>query len=273
MGNKEIWGRAVGILGVAAVVVAALINVRGGERAAEELRMTATAQVEARDTDISIAIQKTLEANVTATPLHSSIQTDTPPPTDTPTITSTPTPIPPTPTVTDTGTPTDTPLPTNTPTLAPTNTPTRTPIPTATPIPSTEPGTILENEGVWREDDWDLTLDAMIRSSSEIGLTFFLTSNKRQEVPVSYDLGGAVRATDNFGNRLDLVSGHGLAIRPWSHVIKPGETVMLRCYGNSSNPPSIAVVGDFGNVRLTEVIVTLNISTIENASWRIEIPH
>ncbi len=172
---------------------------------------------------------------------------------------------------------------------APTNTslPTPTSPPTDTPITDTVPGTILEVGQAWKQEGMELRLtnvemDTASSSSMDpvqwgLFITFELSNFTGNDVPIRYNLAEAISAADNFGQMLK----YGSTNRSWtdyrpepvSIVLNSGTTIRLSSFDYWDSLASIFFFVDVTNVNITEVIVTVNISRINNAQWRIPIYH
>lgn len=108
-------------------------------------------------------------------------------------------------------------------------------------------------------------------------LKFTLTSLKPQDIGLTYNLGDSISATDN--NDRNLFIGVISANPRWygfetnSVVLHSGETITLLSLEQKSISGSVYVEADTGGQTLTEIRVTVSISGINNATWRIPVYH
>ena len=200
-----------------------------------------------------------------------------------------------------------TPRPSNTP--MPTRRPTETPLPPPTLVPDTQPDTILEVGQTWRQGEMELVLvqanlRAGIGDQGDIGgwytddeywpkgierggvdVMFRLTSHKAQEVVVRYTL-KSVSAIDNLGNKLtvfcwgdagfpDSWYNGALPCKTFDEMLSPGQTIdLLGLTNRGDGEPWITAIADVADPSLREIVVEVSgIAGIENARWRIPIPH
>ncbi len=174
---------------------------------------------------------------------------------------------------------------TNTPQPAPTNTFVPTPIPTETPLPDTTPGTILEFGQTWRQGGLELTMTTSRWGTSgewmdEGGGVFTFILTNLEPYDRSFRLSSEnFSAVDNFGRTVPIIPKQNGNIDEYC----PSRTVKLlaqqtfdlvyelRCSGD----PAFALTPriDAGDTSITELIVSVSVSSISNARWRIKIYH
>lgn len=156
--------------------------------------------------------------------------------------------------------------------------PTAVSTPATTPFQDTAPGTILEVGQPWYQDNLKLELREADIQPSGIALWFYLTSLKSRNIIVRYDLKEAISAVDNLGRTLNVVGDWQVSLsdshESFTEELVYGQPVLLKifrcCLGSDVLP---FVLADPSDLNLTEVVVTVNIHTIREARWRIEIPH
>ncbi len=188
---------------------------------------------------------------------------------------------------------------------------TETPISPPTLIPDTRLDTILEVGQAWRQAGMELTLvQANLRAGdstahAEIGgyytggeywptgiekggvdVMFRLTSHKAQAVAIRYTLKN-ISATDNFGNKLvvfcwgdagfpDSWYNGALECRTFDEMLSPGQTIDLLGLKaiQDTAEPWITAIADVADQSLQAIIINASgIAGIENARWRIPVPH
>ena len=164
-----------------------------------------------------------------------------------------------------------------------------TPLPSPTPVPSptppqpdTPPGSMLEVGQSWRQGELEIKLKRansyiQYRKGPAIALAFDLTSRKSQDVTLHYNLSQALSAYDNRGQPLNLCNPNLSSVENWfnAHTIMlhSGETVRLLGGRGGKDADSIAVLVDAADPSITEVVVAISMYEIEDAQWRIPIPH
>ena len=152
--------------------------------------------------------------------------------------------------------------------------------PSPTLFQDTVPGTILDVGQSWYQNGLKLELRSADIHPEGIPLEFYLTSFKPQNIIIQYDLAEALSAVDNLGRNLEivedrrLISGGPSYHMSFTEKLIYGQPLLLKiyvcCFGADVLP---FVLVNPADLNLTEVIVTINIHTIRNARWRIEIPH
>jgi len=165
--------------------------------------------------------------------------------------------------------------------------PTSAPLPPPTPLPDTIPGTILEVGQTWRLGGLELTLVDAYYDYTPTGpgcwscgdpgayLTFRLTNQKPQQITVQYNLKYDVRATDNLGRDLFVgVTSNAYmdSFEEQTVLVGSGEYIYLAGWGGYGEPGMIVLV-DTTDTSVYEFIVTISISSITDARWRIGVAH
>lgn len=163
-----------------------------------------------------------------------------------------------------------------------------TPVPSSTPpMPDTPPGSVLEVGQSWQQGELEIKLKransyiAYQPGTGErgpiIALAFDLTSRKSQDVTLRYNLSQALSASDNRGRALNFCNPTVSCMDSFDAntiMLHSGETVRLLGNGpGGKDADSIAVLVDAADPLITEVVVTISVDDIENAQWRIPIPH
>lgn len=165
--------------------------------------------------------------------------------------------------------------------------PTQIPLPTNTPNTDTSLDTMLEVGQVWRQNGLELRLtktemgtasDSSLKAVQwGLFMTFELSNYSGNDIPLRYNLSEAVTATDNFGRSLKIGSPN----QSWpeytpetvSTVLSSGRTIKLESLPGYGDLHSVFFLVDVTNVSITEVIVSVDISRINNARWKIPIYH
>lgn len=170
--------------------------------------------------------------------------------------------------------------------------PTFTPIPSPTLLPDTPPNTVLEVGQTWRQGGMELTLTEVSIANHPTGpgnwssgypapyVTFRLTNRKIQQISIRYNIADAVSATDNLGRRLAIGCTHMAVERldaydnfdTYAVVMDSGKSIYLQSWGDYG-PPSALILADTTDPALTEITVSVSVSSIVNARWRIPIAH
>lgn len=174
---------------------------------------------------------------------------------------------------------------TNTPQPIPTVTFAPTPIPTETPLPDTSPGTILEFGQIWRQgglelimtnSGWGANGDWMDEGGGVF--TFMLTNLEPYDrsFRLSSDNFSGV---DNFGRTVPIIPKQNVSIDEYcpSRTVKliAQQTIDLVYELRCSGLPVFALTPriDAGDTSITELIISVSVSNISNARWRIKIYH
>ncbi|GAB4200733.1 MAG: hypothetical protein OHK0022_22110 [Roseiflexaceae bacterium] len=144
-----------------------------------------------------------------------------------------------------------------------------TPVPTnLPPTPEmTPPGTVLEEGQAWRGNGFEITMKIGDFKPGYYKLYFYVRSRKKENLAIRYNISNAY-AVDNQGDQLKVSKSHCTEV---SVNIRPNEEQLLHC---SYDIAEIWVYGDMADSNLKEIIVTLPaVLGIENAQWRIVVPH
>lgn len=176
---------------------------------------------------------------------------------------------------------------TDTPQPVPTGTFVPTPIPTETPLPDTPPGTILDIGQTWRQEGFELVMGQAEEwgYGMDKGLSpysFNLTNLQPYDRSFRVYLEN-FSAIDNRGVKVDVIPDYQNVIvypncTPGTVVVPANSTVRLESFLECStnwgprNPDVLRFVVDLGDTSISEVIVSVSMSSI-NARWRIEIHH
>jgi hypothetical protein len=176
---------------------------------------------------------------------------------------------------------TDTPQPISTNTFAPTS------IPAEASLPDTAPGTILEFGQTWRQGGLELTMtesgwggngDWMDEGGGVF--TFILTNLEPNDRSFRFSSDN-FSAVDNFGRSVPIIPKQNISINEYC----PSDTVQLpanqtidlvyelRCSQNKDMAFALTPRIDAGDTSITEIIVSISVSSISNAKWRIKIYH
>jgi hypothetical protein len=158
--------------------------------------------------------------------------------------------------------------------------PTQPPPPTATPLPDTAPGTVLEVGQTWRTGGLELTLVDAYYDYTPVGppgayLTFRLTNQKAHQITIQYNLKYSVWAVDNLGRDLTVgVTANSFIDRFEDHtlLVGSGESIYLAGWGGYGEPGLIVLV-DTADLSVSEFVVTISVSSITDARWRIGVAH
>ena len=164
---------------------------------------------------------------------------------------------------------------------------TSTPLPPPTPVPDTVPGTILEVGQTWRLGGLELALVDAYYDYTPTGagcwqcgppgayLTFRLTNQKAQQITVQYNLKYSVWAVDNLGRDLYVGVASNAYMDSFEEqtvLVGSGESIYLAGWGGYGEPGLIVLV-DTADMAVSEFIVTISVSSITEARWRIEVAH
>ena len=177
---------------------------------------------------------------------------------------------------------------TDTPQPIPTNTFAPTPIPTETSLPDTSPDTILELGQTWRQGGLELAMVQAVEwgYGMDNGLppySFNLTNLQPYDRSFRVYLEN-FSAIDNRGVKVQVIPDYSNVsvypdCIPGTVVVPANSTVRLESFLECStnvgprNPDVLRFVVDLGDTSITEVIVSVSVSSINNARWRIEIYH
>ncbi|MGB9845764.1 MAG: hypothetical protein ACPLF9_08415 [Methanothermobacter tenebrarum] len=187
--------------------------------------------------------------------------------------------------------PAQTKVPTLSPTLRPTDTPipnptpTKTPIPSPTPLPDTPPGTILEFGQTWRQGGLELTMTKSGWGSNggwmdEGGGVFTFILTNLEPYDRNFRLSSEnFSAVDNFGRTVPIIPKQNVRIDEYC----PSRTVKLLAHQTIDLVSELICSGlqayaltpriDAGDTSITELIVSVSVSNISEARWRIRIYH
>jgi hypothetical protein len=267
---KQLWrwllaGAIVGSCSAVILAVAIIFALRGLLWPTEMPQATQVAAVE------PVEVTREVIVEVTSTPAPPQ-PTPTPEPTvaatATPTPTPTPTPVPPSPTPA----PTETPTPTSTSTSTPT--PTDTLVPTPTTPENTPPGSILAEGESWRQNNVRLRLDEVYLDAARGCTTFMFNLFNDTDHTIVVTLNSEnFSVVDNLDRKWRFSSiglcTYGCSGRnaEMADTIEAGER--FRTEGCDTWKASFDAFLTDTNV--DEIIVTVNVSEVSNARWRIPI--
>jgi hypothetical protein len=158
--------------------------------------------------------------------------------------------------------------------------PTITPIPLPTSVPDTSPGTILEVGQAWQQGSLELRLTGSDMWPETILAYFTLTNIGGTQRVIQYSQDNFT-AVDNLSRRIDTGGiywyfepsvQHTCSSRTVILNASDSNNIKLKCeWGNFAG---IALAVDVTDSAITEIVISVSeISTINNARWRIPIHH
>jgi hypothetical protein len=155
-----------------------------------------------------------------------------------------------------------------------------------TPNLDTPPGTVLEPYQTWRQGDLELSLrDVQLAVQGEKGvlMVLALASLKPQAIAVRYNVGEAVEAVDNRGQRLRIGCSSGpqfgfasAEFVTQEALLDPGGRIALEVchFDGTLGQEFVWIVDDIADPAVTEIVLSVRgIAGIAEARWRIPIPH
>lgn len=158
--------------------------------------------------------------------------------------------------------------------LLPKATSTNTPIPLPTALPDTPPGSILEVGQTWRQGEVEVTLTDVIIKVDSIFFQLKFASNKPYDISIRYS-SNDFTASDNRGRSLKVRAFDDHLNYIWYECsaitkrVPSGQSTDLKC-----DRDWFGVTVDTAEATVTEIVfAVLNISSINNARWRIPIYH
>jgi hypothetical protein len=164
------------------------------------------------------------------------------------------------------------------------------PAPAAEPSPApsldTPPGAVLDAQRGWRQGDLVLSLrDVQLAVQGEKGVLMILelASRKPQAIAMRYNIGDAVEAVDNRGQRLRIGCSSGpqfgyadAEFVTGEQLLEPGSSIKLEVchFGGTLGQEYLWIVDDIADPAVTEIVLSVRgVAGIAEARWRIPIPH
>jgi hypothetical protein len=102
-----------------------------------------------------------------------------------------------------------------------------------------------------------------------------LTNQKSQQITVQYNLKYSVWAVDNLGRDLFVGVTANAYLDNFDEqtvLVGSGESIYLAGWGGYGEPGLIVLV-DTADLSVSEFVVTISVSSITDARWRIEVAH
>lgn len=147
------------------------------------------------------------------------------------------------------------------------------PIPSITPFPDTIPGAVLEAGETWTQGDFMVSLKDVKLWTNGVAFRLQLQHTRPTDIVIRYNLREIVGAVDNLGRNTPMLFNGDARTLETQRMLQPSKSYPL-CSSDCTCTGHVVALADVADPNVTEVVVTLSqVGNIQNARWRIIIPH